>query len=644
MYNKKLIGFFLIALILAVCIGTASASENTTLTSVNEEKTFTDIQTEIDNTCENDTIELEGTYTSQGNEIEVNNDLTFKGTNNTILDGKKSSRIINTDKNLVFEDITFQNALSYEYGGAIKSAGNLTFINCIFKDNNIKPMQNYYWYYGSAIYCEGKLTIVNCTFTGNLGDSVIQSDVIDLKNSKFINNPANNAVTGNRVTIDNCDFQKNSMAVYDAGTLKIKNSRFNKNKYGIYVYCYCELDVDNCNFTNNSKIAMYASCDSTVSNSRFENNRNGIRSYTPYISSEQTFPSDALTLKITNCTFKSNKDTAISTDGNLVVKKSTFKDNTGEMAGAIYSNDYHGYTTIRISDSTFTNNTAEYAGALKVVGAKVTIKNTTLKGNGKVSIILTSHIWGIYDYTYYSIAKLTVNSKTFKKSVNLNDNLKEMEVAKLTTNKVKTSYNSGVTLNIKIINKFTKKPVKECDVTLKVFTGKKYKIYTIRTKNNGIAKFSASGLNVGSHKIEITTDYGECKVKKTTTSATITKSKTIVKAPKVTNKYKKSEYFKITVKNKATKKPFKNTYIKVKIDKKTHKIKTNSKGIAKINTKNLKIGKHKVTITSANLKNYQMSAKSTITIKKITVTKKAVTKKTVNKLKELPMQLHFFPY
>ena len=248
------------------------------------------------------------------------------------------------------------------------------------------------------------------------------------------------------------------------------------------------------------------------------------------------------------------------------------------------------------------------------MGAKVTIKNTTLKGNGKASIILTSTIWGIYGNTYYSIAKLTVNSKKKKKSVNLNDNLKEMEVAKLTTNKVKTSYNSGVTLNIKIINKFTKKPVKECDVTLKVFTGKKYKIYTIRTKNNGIAKFSASGLNVGSHKIEITTDYGECKVKKTTTSATITKSKTIVKAPKVTNKYKKSKNFKVTVKNKATKKAVKNTYVKIKIDKKTYKIKTNSKGIAKFNTKKLKIGKHKVVISSGN-SNYIMSAKSTITIK-----------------------------
>ena len=249
MYNKKLIGFFLIALILAVCIGTASASENTTLTSANEEKTFTDIQTEIDNACENDTIELEGTYISQGNAIEVNNDLTFKGTNDTTLDGNWSSRIINTDKNLIFKDITFQNALSSEYGGAIKSIGDLTFINCIFKGNNIKPMPDYYWYYGSAIYGEGKLTIVNCTFTDNLGDSAIRADVIDLKNSKFINNPANNAVNGNRVTIDNCDFQNNSVAVYDAVELKIKNSRFDKNEYGIYVFSYCTLDVDNCSFT-----------------------------------------------------------------------------------------------------------------------------------------------------------------------------------------------------------------------------------------------------------------------------------------------------------------------------------------------------------------------------------------------------------
>ena len=92
------------------------------------------------------------------------------------------------------------------------------------------------------------------------------------------------------------------------------------------------------------------------------------------------------------------------------------------------------------------------------------------------------------------------------------------------------------------------------------------------------------------------------------------KSKATVKAPKVTNKYKKSAYFKVTVKNKATKKAAKKLVLKLKIGKKTYKVKTNKKGIAKFNTKNLKVGTYKVKITSGNA-NYKISAKSTIKIK-----------------------------
>ena len=95
MYNKKLIGFFLIALILAVCIGTASASENTTLTSANEEKTFTDIQTAIDNASENDTIELEGIYAGQGSEIKIDKAITISSKNGATLDAQFKSNIFN---------------------------------------------------------------------------------------------------------------------------------------------------------------------------------------------------------------------------------------------------------------------------------------------------------------------------------------------------------------------------------------------------------------------------------------------------------------------------------------------------------------------------------------------------------------------
>ena len=81
----------------------------------------------------------------------------------------------------------------------------------------------------------------------------------------------------------------------------------------------------------------------------------------------------------------------------------------------------------------------------------------------------------------------------------------------------------------------------------------------------------------------------------------IAKAKTTVKAPKVTNKYKKSELFKVTVKNKATKKAVSNVKVNIKVytgkKYKKYTVKTNSKGICKINTKTLKIGKHKVVIT-----------------------------------------------
>ena len=104
-------------------------------------------------------------------------------------------------------------------------------------------------------------------------------------------------------------------------------------------------------------------------------------------------------------------------------------------------------------------------------------------------------------------------------------------------------------------------------------------------------------------------------VKDATFKITVLKAPTTVKAPKVIAKYKKSKYFKVTVKHKTTKKAVKNTYIKLKIGKKTYKVKTNSKGIAKFNTKKLKVGTHKVTITSGNA-NYKISAKSQIKVKK----------------------------
>lgn len=152
-------------------------------------------------------------------------------------------------------------------------------------------------------------------------------------------------------------------------------------------------------------------------------------------------------------------------------------------------------------------------------------------------------------------------------------------------------------------------------VVFKVFTGKNFKTYTKKTDSNGKAVLKIpQKLEVGKHKIVVIADN---KIMKTT-SITIQKAGTIVKAPKVTGKLKKSKYFKVTIKNKETKKLLSNVKVKINVFTgkkfKTYAVKTNKKGIAKINTKTLKTGRHKVIVSSGN-NNYKISAKSLITIK-----------------------------
>ena len=109
-------------------------------------------------------------------------------------------------------------------------------------------------------------------------------------------------------------------------------------------------------------------------------------------------------------------------------------------------------------------------------------------------------------------------------------------------------------------------------------------------------------------------------------SSKSTKATLKVTAPKVTNTYKESQTFKVTVKNKKTGKTLKNVKATIKIGKKTYNKKTNSKGIITINTKSLKKGTYKVVIKIKATKKYKAaSKKSTI---KIVTSKTQTTNKT----------------
>lgn len=193
----------------------------------------------------------------------------------------------------------------------------------------------------------------------------------------------------------------------------------------------------------------------------------------------------------------------------------------------------------------------------------------------------------------------------------------EVKSVTLTPQKLSTTYASGKYFKVKAIDAKTKKPVSNLKLTLKVYTGKKYKTVSKTTNSKGIANYGASKLSIGKHKIVVKVKDSKITSKAKTSSVKIKKAKLTISAPKITSKYKVNKKFKVTVKNKESKKVMKGVKVIVKVFTgkkfKKYTLKTNKKGVVSINTKSFKKGLHKVTVNvKATSKIKSASAKSSI--------------------------------
>ena len=613
MFRKIFVTLLIISLIGIVSLGAASANDNSTITQNSNVKTFTDIQKQIDSAGENSTIELEGEYTSQGKKITIKKPVTITSKNGATLNAKSKSNIFNIDNVTVcIKNINFINSKSSNYP-AIYSQGNLTVINSNFTNNivyNPNGGSNFEMGYSTmsagAIFSTNNLNIINCEFNnnhatkkvydyetfdeyitdnggsitsrGNLqinnsifkGDQIYAYENLNINNSKFLKDMYINSK--GKLNISHSEFT-NSIISFDDIT-SITKSIFKKSK----LYVYSNVNITNCNFTDRGSEAIHVW-------------------YGYYL------------IRIGNCNFN---NAGISSDYRINVYNSNFVNNTD------YSVNCYNATII---NSTFKNNNAR---TVSIHSELLSMDNCTFINNNARTVSIHSELLSMDNCTFinntegtiYIKNKAVLNGKNYKGPLYLNDSLIPItDFITATTAKLTTTYNSGKTVWVKLTFSKSKKPVKNTYVEIRIKEkNSDYDSYCrdIRTNSKGIAYYETSNMNVGTYKVRF--NYDDGILPQLTTTVKITKAKTIIKAPKVTNKYKKSKYFQVTVKNKATKKAVKNTYVKVKIDKKTYKIKTNSKGVAKFNTKKLKIGKHKVVISSGN-SNYIMSAKSTITIK-----------------------------
>ena len=180
-----------------------------------------------------------------------------------------------------------------------------------------------------------------------------------------------------------------------------------------------------------------------------------------------------------------------------------------------------------------------------------------------------------------------------------------------------TDYYKGVKVFTVKLTTSAKKPIYDAKITL-LINGYKQ---SVRTGVDGQIRLSLNTLKPGTYKVVVKSgDTKSFTIKQISTKIVIKKAPAKLTPKKLTAKKGVKKYFKVTVKNTKTKKVIKGVKVKIKVytgkKYKTYTVKTNSKGIANLNVKSLKVGSHKVVVSSANKYVVAKAAKSTIKITK----------------------------
>ena len=191
--------------------------------------------------------------------------------------------------------------------------------------------------------------------------------------------------------------------------------------------------------------------------------------------------------------------------------------------------------------------------------------------------------------------------------------------AKCSAPKVTDYYKGAKAFTIKLTTS-AKKPIYDAKLKL-VINGA---TQTVTTGADGQIRLSLNTLKPGTYKVTITSgDTKSFTIKKVSTKIVIKKAPAKLTPKKLTAKKGVSKNFKVTVKNTKTKKVIAGVKVKIKVytgkKYKTFTKKTNKNGVANFNVKTLlklKVGTHKVVVTSANKYVTAKAAKSTIKITK----------------------------
>ena len=125
----------------------------------------------------------------------------------------------------------------------------------------------------------------------------------------------------------------------------------------------------------------------------------------------------------------------------------------------------------------------------------------------------------------YDVSKLTIGNHNVKVYVNDKNIIAKAQTSSINIKKAKINISSSKTkskFKMAISNKKSGKMVKGVKVSVKVYTGNKYKTFTVKTNSKGVASISTKSLSKGNHKIMISTK-GDKNYKSASAKCLITK-------------------------------------------------------------------------------------------------------------------------
>ena len=488
---------------------------------------------------------------------------------------------------------TFTSNYAQKQGGAIYIAGKNNLIyNCIFDENYVSNSDNVITY-GGAIYSTGEsLTIDYCIFNGNYVREGYGGAV---------------AVTAKDNRISNCNFSKNYLS----------NSPANESiKMGGAVYSTGEsLIIEMCNFTANNAKNAYGGAISLGKNNyvmgSYFNDNYALLGHDIYSDEMAVVKSNDFYIEY-NETKKDSiyGDNLVESENNFISKKI---ESTIDFikTGLVFEYGASGTISVKVVGGTISlNNIA----VLNHREAKITLKNNVITVSNLAVGTYTLLVTTTPDEDHYAINKtlsITVNKAT----------------AVINANSLTVALKSGSFWKIRIVDSRNGKPIANMKITLKVFTGNKYKTVYLTTNSNGEASYKTNKLSKGTHKVEVSATHEGYKFVSLKSSIKVIEPVALKFKLQSRVNDKDGSLLSYMVFNKKTKKGVNGIKIKVLIYTgkkyktfilKTKKIKGKKatyNGAVGFSTNQFSVGKHKVKFMPASIK-YKGSAISSIKIKK----------------------------